>query len=194
MRNRFKKNIRRFVYCFGVVFITVNCAASYADSSLSPAAQQYIQSYLFQHPDWKHNQIKIEKTALQKIKAMQINKIKIMELRPKNVTLPSLYPVRSDLLSAGKVHFRKNKLTLPLPIALIGDDAMSESWLAYYYQRLLQLHVKVYVVNVQNENDMLKLQKKFPDLQLVPVRADIIAKQLELKHYPVLISSHYIEQ
>ncbi|MCW5588119.1 MAG: integrating conjugative element protein [Legionellales bacterium] len=119
---------------------------------------------------------------------------KIAKTQPKNAVLPKVFPVRSPALTPGKVMSKPIHVTLPQPIFIVGDDAMSKAWLRQYQQRLAKLRAKGYVVNVSSKEAMQALTAAFSHLSLMAIPGDSIAKNLGLKHYPALISNNLIEQ
>ncbi len=119
---------------------------------------------------------------------------KIAQLQPKNAVLPEIFPVRSPALTPGKVMPKPIQVTLPHPLFIVGDDAMSKAWLREYQQRLAKLRAKGYVVNVSSKEAMQTLTFVFNHLSLMAIPGDSLAKNLGLKHYPALISNNLIEQ
>ena len=86
------------------------------------------------------------------------------------------------------------KMVLPEPIFIVGDDALSKTWMNHYQKRLAALHTKGFVVNVASQADMKTLRQQFHQLSLMPMPGDTLAQWLHLKHYPALISDKLIEQ
>ncbi|MCU7818059.1 MAG: DUF2859 domain-containing protein [gamma proteobacterium symbiont of Lucinoma myriamae] len=52
----------------------------------------------------------------------------------------------------------------------------------------------IMVVNVKTELQFKKIQAFLPDNQVLAMSGDDVARQLKIKHYPVLIRSKGIEQ
>lgn len=106
-----------------------------------------------------------------------------------------MLPVNSQHLSPGRVN--PKPLDLPrgfTPIFLIGDDSLSKQWLVQRLDTLRELGAVGLVVQVDDESSLQRLRSVANGLELRPVSGDAIGQRLELQHYPVLISSHGIEQ
>lgn len=112
----------------------------------------------------------------------------------KSVKDTDMLPVRSELLTPGKVESVNIQAFGMTPIFLIGDDPLSKQWLANNKAKLVQLRANGMVVNVKSANGLANLKAIVPELQLAPIAGDDIAKRLGLKHYPVLITASSIEQ
>lgn len=112
----------------------------------------------------------------------------------KQVKDSDMLPVRSELLSPGKVESVEIQAFGITPFFLIGDDALSKQWLVKNKAKLIQLKARGMVVNVATANGLASLKALAPELYLAPIAGDDIAKRLSLKHYPVLITSGSIEQ
>ncbi|SFH38562.1 integrating conjugative element protein, PFL_4695 family [Pseudomonas sp. NFACC45] len=105
-----------------------------------------------------------------------------------------LLPVRSKALSPGTVKRRLlNASGLPA-FFLIGDDALSRSWLRQRLPQLTRLKAAGLVVNVESNASLTHLRQLAPGLTLSPVSADDLAQRLQLQHYPVLVTASSIEQ
>ena len=105
-----------------------------------------------------------------------------------------LLPVRSQTLSPGTVKRRPlNASGLPA-FFLIGDDALSRSWLRQRLPQLTKLKAAGLVVNVESNASLIQLRQLAPGLTLSPVAADDLAQRLQLQHYPALVTASSIEQ
>jgi integrating conjugative element protein (TIGR03765 family) len=105
-----------------------------------------------------------------------------------------LLSVHTKTLTPG--HVKTRHVDLPLlakPIYIIGDDALSEKWLATYAHRLKALHASGYLVNVSNKAAYAVLVQQ-SGLHPTPINGAALQKRFGLRHYPVLISQHEIEQ
>ncbi|SDB35676.1 integrating conjugative element protein, PFL_4695 family [Pseudomonas sp. NFACC13-1] len=105
-----------------------------------------------------------------------------------------LLPIHSKTLSPGTVKRRPlNASGLPA-FFLIGDDALSRSWLRQRLPQLTKLKAAGLVVNVESNASLIQLRQLAPGLTLSPVSADDLAQRLQLQHYPVLVTASSIEQ
>lgn len=129
-------------------------------------------------------------------RATSKNQPKLSVTIPMGTKSPDFYflPVRSSLLSPGELTNRTVALPGLRPFFIVGDDPQSRSWLMQRGEQLRELRAVGLVVNVTSEQGLVTLRKLTPALTLVPTPADDFAQRLQLKHYPVLITSTRIEQ
>ncbi|MDY1037809.1 integrating conjugative element protein [Lelliottia sp. CFBP8978] len=87
-------------------------------------------------------------------------------------------------------------LSLPgmMPLFLIGDDPLSTEWLRQHREALKTLHATGLIVNVSTLARLNALRTIAPELTLLPVSADDMAKHLPITAYPVLITDKGLEQ
>ena len=87
-------------------------------------------------------------------------------------------------------------LNLPgmTPLFLIGDDPQSTEWLRQHQDVLKTLHATGLVVNVTTLARLNALRGIAPELTLLPVSADDMAKHLPITAYPVLITDKGLAQ
>ena len=112
-----------------------------------------------------------------------------------NALMARVFPVQTAVLTPGKVQRRAVELSqLPAPLFLIGTDPRSRHWLLQYRNRLQELQAVGMVVEAGSLQEFRTLEEIALDLSLTPAPALVLAKQLGLRHYPVLISRTLIEQ
>ncbi len=103
-------------------------------------------------------------------------------------------PVRTPRMSPGKV-VRRALGTAPLPpMFLVGSDTYSQRWLTTHHDRLLELGATGLLVQAESLEDLQTIARLGRGLKITPVSANDVARQLGIKHYPVLISHEGIEQ
>ena len=105
-----------------------------------------------------------------------------------------MLPVKSALLSPGRVERRSIQAPGLQPLFLVGDDEFSRTWLRQRATVLLALNAVGLVVNVDTAEGLSRLRELAPGLTLSPVSGDDLAQRLEIRHYPVLITATGIEQ
>ncbi|WP_404357131.1 integrating conjugative element protein [Methylotuvimicrobium sp. KM1] len=104
-------------------------------------------------------------------------------------------PVRSQALTPGLVQSRViDRPGLDRPVFIVGYDELSLNWLRHNLEQLKRHRATGIVVNVENPDQLRQLRQAADGLAVNPVPGDKIARQLELTHYPVLISKNRIEQ
>ena len=111
-------------------------------------------------------------------------------------TLKKRLPIQSKLLSPGRVKSRKwqHQAFMGTTIALIGYDKTSIKWLKLKKKKLQAQGTVIMMVNVKTEQQLKKVQAFLPKNQVLAMSGDDVARQLNLKHYPVLISANGVEQ
>lgn len=105
-----------------------------------------------------------------------------------------MLPVVSRSLSPGPVASRAIDIPGLRPVFLIGDDSLSKSWLKLWKDKLRRLKALGLVVNVATPEGLLELRHLAEGLRLIPVTGDDLAGLLEFSHYPVLVTSTFLEQ
>lgn len=106
------------------------------------------------------------------------------------------FPIQSRLLSPGRVKPRKwqRQAFMGADIALIGYDQASIKWLKFKKKKLQSEGTLIMMVNVQTEVQYKKVQAFLPNNQVLALSGDDVARQLQIKHYPVLITSKGMAQ
>ena len=102
-------------------------------------------------------------------------------------------PVRSRLLTPGRVEPRPMNVPGLMPFFLVGDDDVSRQWLRERGDMLRGLGASGLVVNVESLDALQALRRLAPGLTLSPVSGDDLAQRLRLTHYPALITTTGIE-
>ena len=109
--------------------------------------------------------------------------------------LPTMLPIRTKSMSAGRVKARKvDHPYLSAPLFIIGYDKNSVAWLKKNKSKLLSIGAVGMIVNVENKFELSQLAAMTEGLQVVPVSGTQFAQQYGLKHYPVLITKTEISQ
>ena len=107
----------------------------------------------------------------------------------------AVLPIRTPEMTPGKVGKRAiDKPLLAQPLFLIGADELSQRWLRRHRPRLLQLNAVGMLVNAATARDLERVAAIADGLPIAPAPASDVARLLGLRHYPVLISSRWIEQ
>ncbi|WP_047686193.1 integrating conjugative element protein, partial [Xenorhabdus sp. NBAII XenSa04] len=106
----------------------------------------------------------------------------------------AMLPVNTPELTPGKVVNRSLQLPGMGALFLIGDDADSRRWLSQNTTRLKTLHAVGLVVNVSEMAGLQSLRALAPDVLLSPASGSELARRLQLRHYPVLITETALSQ
>ncbi len=110
-------------------------------------------------------------------------------------TNPVNFPITSSSLSPGKVTPKAFTIShLQIPIFLIGNDEWSKQWLTDRVDELRQLGAMGMLVEVANMDQLKEITKIAAGIKIFPASGDDIAKQLNITHYPILISKFGLEQ
>ncbi len=113
---------------------------------------------------------------------------------PKMAGEAAMLPVKTPVLTPGKVAGRPLQLPGIGALFLIGDDPDSRRWLSQHAARLKSLHAVGLVVNVSDMAGLQSLRASAPDLLLSPAAGTELAQRLQLQHYPVLITESALIQ
>jgi len=105
-----------------------------------------------------------------------------------------MLPVKSTMLSPGKVDARALNAPGLQALFLVGDDDLSREWLRSRGDVLRELHAVGLVVNVAKPDSLEGLRRLANGLEMAPASADQLAELLQLSHYPVLITATGLEQ
>jgi integrating conjugative element protein (TIGR03765 family) len=108
--------------------------------------------------------------------------------------LESLLPIRSPGLTPGLVQPRTHDRPFMRPFFLIGSDALSRQWLLEHRDRLKEIGAVGMLVRADTRDDLRTIAGLATGLSIQPAPASDIAKALGISHYPILITSHGIEQ
>ncbi len=73
-------------------------------------------------------------------------------------------------------------------VFFVGTDFYSTSWLRKNHRQLKQLGAQGIAVNVANSRSFAQLKMIAKGLPLVAASVDDLARQLNIKHYPILIT------
>ena len=103
-------------------------------------------------------------------------------------------PIQSIGLTPGAVQPRAIHRPFSRPVFLIGADALSRQWLVEHRDRLKSMGAVGMLVQADTLEDLRRAAQLADGLAILPASATDIAKALGIRHYPVLISSHGIEQ
>lgn len=106
----------------------------------------------------------------------------------------ALLPIRSPGLSPGSVQARAQPRPFARPFFLIGADERSRRWLAAHRDRLKEIGAVGMLVQGETIADLQAVAALAAGLPIMPASATDIATAVGVAHYPVLITSHGIEQ
>ena len=103
-------------------------------------------------------------------------------------------PIQSPGLMPGPVQARLHDRPFARPFFLIGSDARSLQWLQDHRDRLKEIGAVGMLVQADTLEDLRTIAELADGLSILPASASDIAKALGITCYPVLISTHGIEQ
>jgi len=106
--------------------------------------------------------------------------------------LPVAFPVKTTSMRPGRLSAPVRLRwpgALPVPMFIVGDDALSHQWLAANRQRLARLGASGVVANVTSIEALQALRRVAPGLPLAPASLDALAQDLGLSVYPVLMKA-----
>ena len=103
-------------------------------------------------------------------------------------------PIQSPGLTPGPVQARSHDRPFARPFFLIGSDMRSRQWLQDHRDRLKEIGAVGMLVQADTLGNLRTIAELADGLSILPASASDIAKALGITHYPVLISTHGIEQ
>ena len=106
----------------------------------------------------------------------------------------ALLPVHSVHLTPGPVTHRVINAPGLNPFFLVGDDEPSRQWVTAHRAVLEHLGAVGFIVQVDSASALASLRALAHGLTLVPASADDLARRLDLRHYPVLVTPTGVEQ
>ncbi len=113
--------------------------------------------------------------------------------RKPNIT--SLISPTTPEMTVGKVKRRNISLPyLPSPLFLVGADKISINWLSRHREALIKVGAVGLIVNSKSASDLQQVIHAASGLQISPASGSDLAKQLDLHHYPILITRTQIAQ
>lgn len=106
----------------------------------------------------------------------------------------NLLPIISEGLTPGPVKGRVHGRPFARPFFLIGADGYSRRWLQAHRDRLKALGAVGMLVQAETVADLRTIAGLAKGLPILPGSATDIAQALGVRHYPVLITQHGLEQ
>lgn len=80
------------------------------------------------------------------------------------------------------------------PVCVIGSDDRSLSWLITYKEQLITLGASCLLVEAPDVESLARVAHYADGISVMPDIQNISVKTFKLKHYPALISKHWVEQ
>ncbi|RLM24749.1 conjugal transfer protein [Brenneria alni] len=100
----------------------------------------------------------------------------------------AMLPVVTPELTVGIESHRPLNLPGIGALFLVGDDLASRSWLQLNAGKLSQMRAVGLIVNVTDVAALQLLRSLVPGVQMAPASGSELARRLQLRHYPVLIT------
>ncbi|EMW0342817.1 integrating conjugative element protein [Escherichia coli] len=106
----------------------------------------------------------------------------------------AMLPVSTPEMSPGEVVARRLQLPGIGALFLVGDDAHSRTWLQMNAAVLRERKAAGMIVNVADESSLRVLRELAPGVVMVPASGSVLARRLQISHYPVLITDNGLSQ
>ncbi|MBS9435070.1 integrating conjugative element protein [Photorhabdus hainanensis] len=116
------------------------------------------------------------------------------EAAPPDLTEGGMLPVETPELSPGSVDARPLQLPGMGALFMIGDDALSKQWLKKNLVGLRKKQAVGLLVSVRDKAQLDELRQLAEGLVLAPASGSDLARRLNLRHYPVLITDTGLTQ
>ncbi|MFG6076864.1 integrating conjugative element protein [Erwinia sp. OPT-41] len=108
--------------------------------------------------------------------------------QPPVSAMAAMFPVSTPEMTPGAVADRPLQLPGIGALFLIGDDAQSRLWLAENAEALTARHAAGLIVSVDSASAVQSLRDLAPGVPMAPASGSELARRLQLRHYPVLIT------
>lgn len=102
--------------------------------------------------------------------------------------MAAMFPISTPEMTPGTVEDRPLQLPGIGALFLIGDDEQSRYWLAENAQALIARHAAGMIVSVDSASAVESLRDLAPGVPMEPASGSELARRLQLRHYPVLIT------
>ncbi|KDY80305.1 integrating conjugative element, PFL_4695 family domain protein [Escherichia coli 2-474-04_S1_C1] len=99
-----------------------------------------------------------------------------------------MFPISTPEMTPGTVEDRPMQLPGIGALFLIGDDEQSRYWLGGNAQALIARHAAGMIVSVDSASAVESLRDLAPGVPMAPASGSELARRLQLRHYPVLIT------
>ncbi len=107
----------------------------------------------------------------------------------------TILPIRTVGMRPGKVDARPHRIPhFQVPLFIFGSDPMSRAWIMNRREQLIELNAVGMLVQAETEKDLRDMKALTEGLWVLPASGDDVGKELNLTHYPALISKIGIEQ
>ena len=108
--------------------------------------------------------------------------------QPPVSAMVAMFPISPPEMTPGAVEDRPLQLPGIGALFLIGDDVQSRAWLAENAQALTARHAAGMIVSVDSASAVESLRDLAPGVPMAPASGSELARRLQLRHYPVLIT------
>lgn len=105
------------------------------------------------------------------------------------------FPFSVDGMSLSLIDAYPNHMpSLHHPVCVIGSDDKSLAWLHTYHDQLRALRATCLLVEASSIDALSRVATYSRDIPVMPDLEGLSRTLFNLSHYPVLVSSHWIEQ
>ena len=109
-----------------------------------------------------------------------------------------VYPFETKTMKEGAFesfeHTKKIHIALPFNVCLIDNGSGSRQWLDNHYSFLSEKKTACALIKARSKNELIALQNDYPAIYFYPVRAEVMTRNLKIKHYPALIGTKGVTQ
>lgn len=112
-----------------------------------------------------------------------------------NFTEDAFFPLKTSM-SPGKLDSRefREEQSRVTPFVVIGQDKLSEQWLEFRYEELVNMRAVVFVVEATRFQYLKDLSSRFSPLNFAPAKGDAIGEALNVQTYPFMVNKNGIWQ
>lgn len=107
-----------------------------------------------------------------------------------------LFPLHTPELSSGKMaaDIERPDKSVKTPMAIVGVDIRSKTWLRDNYHVLKRLKATIVVIEADSMDDIKRYKDMYRDVNIVIRNGSILASKFGLPCYPALITNQGIYQ
>lgn len=112
-----------------------------------------------------------------------------------NFTKDAMFPLSTSMSpgSLDSLEFKEPKPTVR-PFVVIGQDELSEKWLQFRYNDLMEMNATIFVVETSSFDYLKDLKSRFSPLKVAPANGDAIGESLNVRTYPFMVNQYGVWQ
>lgn len=175
-----------------VAFILGTCATAAHAQLDKPGVVIYDSGNAYSMSQWVDadmlDDLRTEQTPQQMAGAVEMA---LKSFKAEDGSLPQIFPVEPKVIQQVTLpgtQIRKSLPSLPHPMFVIGNDDYSLKWFETNRDVLTQYGAVGVLTKVASQAEWEQIQKVVAPLQLYPMNADMLAQELGVPGYPIMVT------